>query len=82
MRKILLLLIGSFLSFVSSVGSVFAQFPIDDGIRPAMYGPVILKESTLLEKITAVIFSPIFAFLVLNLAIIAGVVVFVKKRRK
>ncbi len=79
-KKRLLLLIGLFLSFTVDSSRVLAQFK--PGSVQEMYGPGLLREPTLPQKIVGTILSPIFLILIAHLVVVVGVVIFVKKMRK
>ncbi len=75
-KKTFLYFFGAFLSFAFGQSSTFAQM-----IMPE-YGMRYISEPTLWEKIVSVILSPIFIVIIFALALIVGIVIFIKRKRK
>lgn len=77
-KKIFLYSIGAFLSFIFGQKNVFAQ----EDMVYAIYGVEVQPiRETLLGKIFSIFLSPIFIIVVV-LALIIGIIIFIKRKRK
>ena len=83
-KKVFTHSLGAFLAFIFERSNAFAQIE-------AMYGVEIMaeygvsepySEPTLWEKILSIILSPIFIVIIAALALIVGIVVFIKRKKK
>jgi predicted membrane protein len=79
-KKTILRILGSFMAFVFSYSVVSAQF---DGMEMvSLYGVDYEPRLTMWERIISIVLSPITISIIVILALVIGITIFIKRKRK
>ncbi len=82
-KKILFYSLGAFLAFLFKYQESLAQFTSLDSMEAQeLYGVSPGLDLTLWEKIISVILSPFFFVITTVLALIVGIIIYIKRKRK